>query len=103
MSGNYFSEYSLNLIKATEAAKNGKNIILCGPERSGKTHIKNQIKDLLIDYELYYGIEEYKNTNKMNGRHYSNKKFWIEEQNKNLVESILDDYEFIETKLKYTN
>ena len=48
MSGNYISEYSLNLIKATEAAKNGKNIILCGPERSGKTHIKNQIKDLRV-------------------------------------------------------
>ena len=63
MSGNYISEYSLNLIKATEAAKNGKNIILCGPERSGKTHIRKQLKDLLTDYEVYYGIAEYKNTN----------------------------------------
>jgi len=101
MTDNYISEYNLNLIRAREAVTKGNNVILRGPERSGKTHIRKQLKDLLTDYEVYYGIAEYKNTNKMNGRHYSNKKFWIEEQNKNPLENVLEDYEFIQTNLTY--
>ena len=101
----YILEYNLNLTKAKEAIINKKNVIICGVARSGKTHIKNKLiqYNLLNDYEIYYGIEDYQTRNTLNGRHYSNNKFWIEEQNKDLIANVLDDYEFIETNLQYIN
>ena len=97
----YISEYNSNLFKAKEAVLNGKNVILCGPEKSGKTTIQSELKEELKDYEIFYGIQDYHYRNTTNGRHYVNKKFWIEEQNKNLLINVLEDYEYIETVLKF--
>ena len=87
--------------KAIEAIKNNKSIIICGPERSGKTYIKNQIKNLLEDYDIYCGVHEYYYRNRTNGRHYNEKNFWIEETKENLISNIMEDYEFIRTTIQH--
>jgi|TARA_Y100000992_G_scaffold79073_1_gene50139 uridine kinase len=99
----YISEYNSNLFKAKDAVLNGKNVILCGPEMSGKTTIQSELKEELKNYEIFYGIQDYHYRNTTNGKHYANKKFWIEEQekNKSLISNVLEDYEYIETVLKF--
>jgi uridine kinase len=101
MNSEYFQEYTENLNKVKQALQNGKNIIICGPEKSGKTKMRLELKEFLNDYDVFCGAHDYHYRNRSNGRHYANNKFWIEEINKNLVNNILEDYEFIETNLQY--
>ena len=101
----YLKEYNRNLFKAKNAILCGKNIIICGPEMTGKSNILKEVKELLVhyDYEIFYGVQDYNDTNLLNGRHYTYKKFWIEEQNRDEIVNILDDYEYIETKNKFNH
>ena len=103
MNSEYFQEYTANLNKAKEAVLNGKNVIICGPEKSGKTKIRQDLKEFLNEYDIFCGAHDYHYRNRYNGRHYLENKFWIEEFRKNLVNNILEDYEFIETNLQYQN
>ena len=103
MNTEYFQEYTTNLNKAKEALLDGKNIIICGPEKSGKTKIREGLKEFLSDYDVFYGVHDYHYRNRCNGRHYSDKKFWIEEQKNNLLCDIIEEYEYIKTNLQYQN
>lgn len=97
----YYKCFDNYLNQAKEAIKNNKNIIVCGPECSGKSYMQNQLKHLLYDYEIFYGVHDYHCRNKSNGRHYNHNKFWIEEINENLISNVIEDYEFIRTTLVY--
>lgn len=98
---NYKDEFEKNLNIAKQAINDNKNIIICGPGCSGKSYLKQQLSDLLKEYDIYYGIDSYHCRNKSNGRHYSYNKFWIEEINENLISNVIEDYEFIRTTLVY--
>lgn len=89
--------------KVEMAIEKGVSIVICGPEFSGKTYIRN-ILDILLrqnNYTVYYGVDHYKQFNKFHGRTYTDDKFWIEENNNNRLSDILNHYEYIETPLKY--
>ena len=89
--------------KVEKAIEKGVSIVICGPEFSGKTHIRN-ILDILLqqnDYTVYYGVDDYKECNKFHGKTYTDDKFWIEEINNNALSDILNHYEYIETTLQY--
>lgn len=89
--------------KAVNAIHNNKNIIVCGPSYSGKSYIRSQVQNLLRknNYDIYYGISNHNYSNTINGRTYNVDKFWIEETNIALLNTLYDDYELIETPLKY--
>ena len=82
--------------RAIKAINEKKNIIICGPEMSGKTTLQKELKELLKknNYNIFYGVQEY---------HYTEIevkkciKFWIEEINKDLLSDVKEDYEYIET------
>lgn len=97
----YNRQFNECLEKATHAVNNKKNVIVCGPGRSGKTYMSIQLKDLLNNYDIYYGIQDYHYRNKSNGRHYNTNKFWIEETNEDLVSNVIEEYEYIPTTLQY--
>ena len=88
-------------IKIKNYINNNKNIIVCGPEYSGKTYLLNELYDLLKknNYTVFYSVEHYMLSNKLNGITLSPKKFWIEETDKckYKLHDILDDYEYIQT------
>ena len=98
---NYNQQYDECLKKAKEAIKDKKNIIICGPGFSGKTHMQKELKELLQSYDVYYGIQDYRSRNRQNGRHYNTNNFWIEETNQDLISNVMDDYEYISTPIKY--
>ena len=89
--------------KAMIAINSGYSIVICGPECSGKTYIRNRLDVVLRhnDYTLYYGVDHYKDNNKFHGKTYTDDKFSIEEINKNALSDILNHYEYIETCLQY--
>lgn len=89
--------------KVEKAIEKGVSIVICGPEFSGKTHIRN-ILDISLrqnNYTVYYGVDHYKQCNKFHGKTYTDDKFLIEEKNKDLLSELLIPYEYIETLLKY--
>jgi hypothetical protein len=88
---------------ALNAINSGYNVVICGPECSGKTYTRNKLALLLRqnDYTLYYGVDHYKDNNKFHGKTYTDDKFWIEEINKNALSDMLNSYEYIETKLQF--
>jgi len=90
-------------IKIKNYINNNKNIIVCGPESSGKTYLLNKLNHLLQqnNYTIYYSVEHYILYNKINGITFSSKKFWIEETDKCKLHDILDDYEYIQTSQNY--
>ena len=93
------------LDKAEQAILNGQNVVICGPECSGKTYLQNKLTDLLQKqkYAIYYGMLDFKQHNKLNGKTYlpCNDKFWIEEKDKNNLSDLLNNYEYIETIHQY--
>jgi len=97
----YDEQITKNINIALTAINNNKNIIICGPECSGKTFVRNKLKELLCDYDIYFGVDEYHSKNRSNGRHYNEKKFWIEEINQNLLVNIIEDYEFLNTPIQF--
>ena len=88
---------------AVNAINSGYNVVICGPECSGKTYTRNKLALLLRqnDYTTYYGVDHYKDNNKFHGKTYTDDKFWIEEINKNALSDMLNSYEYIETKLQF--
>ena len=88
---------------AVNAINSGYNVVICGPECSGKTYTRNKLALLLRqnDYTTYYGVDHYKDNNKFHGKTYTDDKFWIEEINKNALSDMLNHYEYIETKLQF--
>ena len=99
----YDNQTTCNIDTAVNAINNNRNVIICGPERSGKSFIRNKVKHLIDDYDVYFGTQEYHYRNRSNGRHYSEKKFWIEETNKDLLVNVLEDYEFISTPIQFNS
>tara|TARA_A100001015_G_C14544459_1_gene539166 strand:+ start:269 stop:580 length:312 start_codon:yes stop_codon:yes gene_type:complete len=99
----YQKQYQDALSKIIIAVANNKNVILCGPGKSGKTKLQEEIKEKLENksYDIYYGIDQYNYSQRINGRTYSINKFWIEEQNSNMLASIFEDYEYINLPLTY--
>lgn len=99
----YKNQYHDILIQATSAINNGDSIIICGPEYSGKSYLREQLQDLLYDhnYTVYYGISSLYETNWLHGRTYISEKFWIEETNKQKLSDILNIYTYIETSIKF--
>jgi len=99
----YNEQCKLVRYKVEKAIEKGVSIVICGPEFSGKTYIRN-ILDILLkqnDYTIYCGIEQYREYNKFHGKTYTDEKYWIEETNKDLLSELLIPYEYIETLLKY--
>jgi GTPase SAR1 family protein len=88
---------------AEEAVKNNNNIVIVGPGYSGKTYIRNQLKERLIEqhYDIYLGVQEYMNRNRTDGRHYNINKFWIEENNPDVIQNVIEDYQYINCNLTY--
>ena len=84
--------------RAIKAINENKNIIICGPEMSGKTTLQRELKDMLTenDYTIYYGVQAYHYRDRRK-KEYREKKFWIEEQNSDLIINIQEDYEYILT------
>ena len=90
------------------AISNRKNIILCGPEKSGKTFLRKQFQSELQEkkYDTFLGLEEYLSYNRMNGRSYGLKdqSYVIEEliENKTKLADIFDeDFMYIELIHKF--
>ena len=99
----YNEQCKLVRYKVEKAIEKGVSIVICGPEFSGKTYIRN-ILDILLkqnDYTIYCGVEQYKEYNKFHGKTYTDDKFWIEANNNNALSDILNHYEYIETTLQY--
>ena len=46
-------------------------------------------------------MNDFKEYNKLNGKTYINEKFWIEERKKERLSDILNNYEYIETQVRY--
>lgn len=88
-------------IKTKLLINNNKNIIICGPDCSGKTHLLNEQIDLLKqnNYNIYNSIDEFIYSNRINGITRCSNNFWIEETNEYKLVNVLDDYEFIRTKI----
>ena len=84
--------------RAIKAINENKNVIICGPEMSGKTTLQRELKNMLTenDYNIYYGVQAYHYRDRRK-RGYREKKFWIEEQNSDLITNIQEDYEYILT------
>ena len=99
----YIIQYNDILSKSIEAIKNGYSIIICGPKSSGKSYVYNKVKDLLNNngYNVYDDMNDFKEYNKLNGKTYINEKFWIEEREKERLSDILNNYEYIETRVQY--
>jgi len=103
----YKNQYNEMMNMAIGAINNNNNIVISGPEYTGKSHLRNNLKQLLLEknYDIYYGIQEYVYRNRTNNRIYSENNFWIEElENKeHLVENLTNNYERIITNLRYPN
>ena len=97
----YQTQYKNILENVKKSIEKGNNIIICGPCRSGKTHLKNELSSLLEDYSTYYGIEDYTLNNQINGRTFTLNKIWIETQDKTAISNIIEDYDYFETKITY--
>jgi len=99
----YNIQYYDILTKATTAINNGDSVIICGPEYSGKTYLRKQLQQLLYDhnYQVYFGMSELYEMNRLHGRTYVSEKFWIEENNKNNLSDMLNHYKYVETNIKY--
>ena len=97
----YQTQYKDILEGVKKSIEKGNNIIICGPGRSGKTYLKNELSSLLEDYNTYYGIEDYTLNNQINGRSFSLNKIWIETQDKNGISNIIDDYDLFETTITF--
>lgn len=85
--------------RAIKAINEQKNIIICGPEMSGKTTLQKELKELLQknDYNIFYGVQEYHYRDRSK-KIYKEKKFWIELIDEDLLSNIKEDYEYIETR-----
>ena len=99
----YFIEYNDNLEKIKKILENNENIIICGPDNTGKSQLYNDVQELLEKkkYQSFHGINDFLLTNKKNGRHMAISNFWIEEKNSSEVGKIYDNYEYIQTRLKF--
>jgi len=97
----YQTQYKNTLENVKKSIEKGNNIIICGPCRSGKTYLKNELSSLLEDYSTYYGIEDYTLNNQINGRTFTLNKIWIETQDKTEISNIIEDYDYFETKITY--
>ena len=86
----YQTQYKDILEGVKKSIEKGNNIIICGPARSGKTYLKNELSSLLEDYNIYHGLEDYTFNNQINGRTFSLNKIWIESQDKrNIFNSLI--------------
>lgn len=88
----------LNLISDIDVQiKNGKNIII-GGDANKKSIIRNYLIKILNEnsYNIFYGVSQYNYHNKINGKTLNYQKFWIEESNKSILQSIFEDYEYYE-------
>ena len=99
----YIEQCKLVKCQVEKAIEKGVSIVICGPEFSGKSYIQEQMEKILDknNYNICYGIYDFKEINRYHGRTYTDKKYWIEEKNKNLLSDLLIPYEYIETPLKY--
>ena len=88
----------LNLISDIDVQiKKGKNIII-GGNSNKKSLIRNSLIKILNEnsYNIFYGVSQYNYHNKINGKTLNYQKFWIEESNPNILQSIFEDYEYYE-------
>ena len=88
----------LNLISdIKKELEKGKNIIIGGNNKN-KSYIRNSLSKILAEknYVIFYGVSQYNYHNKINGKTLNYEKFWIEESNSSLLQSIFDDYEYYE-------
>ena len=88
----------LNLIsEIKKELENGKNIII-GGDTNKKSIIRNYLIKILNEnnYNIFYGVSQYNYHNKINGKTLNYQKFWIEENNKSILQSIFEDYEYYE-------
>ncbi len=101
----YNKQFNNAIYKVLSAISNGNNIIICGPKYSGKTYIQNAVAKLLKqkNYVIYNDLYGYTSYNKFHGKTYNDDKFWIEETNNNILSNLdlLNNYEYIETNIKY--
>ena len=88
----------LNLInEIKKELELGKNIIIGGNSEK-KSHIRNSLFKILKEnnYDIFYGVSQYNYCNKINGKTLNYQKFWIEESDKSILQSIFEDYQYYE-------
>jgi predicted AAA+ superfamily ATPase len=103
MSDEYLEQYNNAYTKAYQYILNNKNIIICGPAKSGKTYLQMQIKGILKqnNYHVFYGVEDYISFHSVNGRTQNIDNFWIEEQNIEKIGKLIEDFNYIEMPLSH--
>lgn len=98
--GNYKKQYDTMYSTVQTAITNGDNVVICGPGRSGKSHLTNSLREVLQQngYKTYYGFQHYKQCH----RHLDTK-FWIEEldTHRHTLSGIRHNYKYIELTLQY--
>ena len=91
-------EKMLNLIsEIKKELELGKNIII-GGNSENKSFIRNSVFKMLKEknYAIFYGVSQYNYHNKINGKTLNYQKFWIEESDKSILQSIFEDYQYYE-------
>lgn len=93
----FHNDYNKAFRSAIFAINEGRNIILCGYEGSGKSHMRDELTTSLDhhNYKCYIDMKAYLYDINFNGKTYMNKVF-IEVCNMDEIGSLLIDYEFIE-------
>lgn len=76
-----------------------KNFVNYCFEEDKKIYLLNSLKNILTiaNYDIYDSVYHYEFNNKTNGRHYNYNNFFIIENCKENIASILEDYIYIDT------
>jgi ABC-type lipoprotein export system ATPase subunit len=94
----YEKQYKRIKQEAFEAILEGKNVIICGPSYSGKTHLLIEMSDYLRkkDYQVIHGILGFNPP-------FSSNKYWMEIDNEKLLDmiSLEEDHVLIKTDIVF--
>ena len=97
---NYKNQYDTMYSTVETAIINGHNVVICGPGRSGKSYLKNSLREVLElnGYKIYYGSQDYTQYHRS-----SDVKFWIEELDtrSHMLSDIMQDYKYIGLTLQH--
>ena len=77
----YNKQCNLVRRKVEKAIEKGVSIVICGPALSGKSYIQDKMRKILNknNYNICYGIYDFKDINRCHGRTYTDEKYWIED------------------------
>tara|TARA_R110002074_G_scaffold24906_1_gene74053 strand:+ start:125 stop:514 length:390 start_codon:yes stop_codon:yes gene_type:complete len=98
----FHDEYNKSLVASISAINEGINIIICGHEGCGKSHMYRELSTLLKhnNYKCYIDMDSYIYDMNFNGKTYMDKVF-IQVRNKDKIGCLLIDYEFIDLHIRH--